>query len=87
MSEVNTDHVLESIREAVLDRVGAAVIVVDEQGAVSRLNVSASRLLGIPEGSHVGQPIENLIGEPAPEHPDPAIELDYCITLGEGHQR
>ena len=76
MSGANNDRVLESIREAVLDRVGAAVIVVDEQGAVSLLNVGAARLLGIPEGSHVGQPIENLIGEPAPDQPDPATELD-----------
>ena len=87
MSGVNNDRVLESIREAVLDRVGAAVIVVDEQGAVSLLNVGAARLLGIPEGSHVGQPIENLIGEPAPDQPDPATELDYCIAKRDGHQR
>ena len=87
MSGANNDRVLESIREAVLDRVGAAVIVVDEQGAVSLLNVGAARLLGIPEGSHVGQPIENLIGEPAPDQPDPATELDYCIANRDGHQR
>ena len=87
MSEANADRILESIREAVVNRVGAAVILVDEQGAVSLLNVSAARLLGIPEGSHLGQPVENLLGVPAPEHPDSSKEIDYCISVGEDHQR
>lgn len=87
MSEANHGRIHDFIREAVLDRVGAAIIVVDAQGAVTLLNVGAARLLGIPEGSHLGQPVENLLGASAPASPEPSMELDYCITIGEDIQR
>ena len=44
MSEVNSDRTLDFVHEAIVDRVGAAIIVIDEQGAVSLLNVGAATL-------------------------------------------
>jgi signal transduction histidine kinase len=87
MSEPNTLRVLEFIREAVVDRVGAAIIVVDELGAVTLLNPGAARLLDVPHGSHIGQPVQNLLGEPAPANPDPNVAHDYCISRDEDNQR
>ena len=87
MSEVNSDRTLDFVHEAIVDRVGAAIIVIDEQGAVSLLNVGAARLLGVPEGSHLGQPVENLLGKPAPDQPDASSELDYCIAVDGEHER
>ena len=77
---------LESIREAVLDRVGAAVIVIDEQGAVS-CSMWAQRGCSASQRAHMSDnQSRTCIGEPAPDQPDPAAELDYCIASSE-HER
>ena len=87
MSEVKSARAHNSIPEAVVERVGAAVIVVDDQGTVSLLNSGAARLLGIREGSYLGQPVQNLLGEPAPAQPDASKDIDYCLSAEGEHER
>ncbi len=87
MSDSEMASVLQEIRDAVIERVGAAVIAVDQQGAIVLLNQGAARLLGIPAGSHIGQPVSILLGASAPEVPDPTHDIEYQVACeGDDHR-
>ena len=81
MDELNSATILQQIHDAVIERVNASVIAVDQAGAITLLNQGAAKLLNIPVGSHIGQPVVNLLGATPPETPDPDIEVEYKITL------
>jgi len=80
MSDSEGTSTINQIRDAVIDRIGAAVIAIDSHGSVVLINQGASHLLGIPAGSHMGQPVELLIGETAPDDPDPMLDIEYCVS-------
>jgi len=80
MSDLEVTSVLHQIRDAVIERIGAAVIAVDSQDSVVLINQGATRLLGVPAGSHIGQPVENLLGAAAPQDPDPTHDQEYSVN-------
>jgi len=79
MSDSEKTSTINQIRDAVIDRIGAAVIAIDSHGAVVLINQGASHLLGIPTGSHLGQPVDLLIGECPPAVPDPTLDIEYGV--------
>jgi len=79
MSDSEKASTIHQIRDAVIERIGAAVIAIDSHDAVVLINQGAAHLLGIPAGSHIGQPVDLLLGEPAPATPDPALDVEYGV--------
>ena len=71
MSEANSDRTLDFVHEAIVDRVGAAIIVIDEQGAVSLLNVGAAGCSAFPRAHISGSPSRTYSVSPRPISPTP----------------
>ena len=46
--------------QGIFDSMAAAVVLCDQSGAVTRTNAAADRMLGIPRGDAIGQPIQKF---------------------------
>ena len=83
MSDQDSTETLGRLLAAVATGINTAAIGVDAAGAIVYLNQGAARLLDVPEGSHLGQPVANLIGVGPPAGDDDS-EVEF--TLGEKDQ-
>lgn len=74
------------INAAVVDATDLAAIGVDKTHCIVSLNPGAARLLGVPEGSHLGQPIANLLGTEPPTS-EPGIAFDFAWPAGDAAEK
>jgi signal transduction histidine kinase len=83
MSNQDAEGIDEKIRSAVVDSIGTAAIGVDGSGTIVFLNRGAGRVLSVPEGSHTGQPLSNLLGS---DLPDVDVGKEFEFSLKDGNQ-
>ncbi len=62
-----------------------AAIGVDPSGSIVFLNRGAARLLSVPEGSHLGQPVANLLGMETPTT-ELGVSFELARDVGPGEQ-
>jgi len=81
------DQIASLIGAFVVERAEVVVVAVDMRGIILFLNPGAAQMFGIPDGSHVGQPLVNLLGEAPPEAPVSDKPVRYCLAGDEGDER
>lgn len=71
------------ILSAMVNDTDLAAIGVDRSGSIVLINRGAARLLNVPEGSHLGQPIANLLGA---EPPTDAVGVAFELSRNVGSE-
>jgi len=78
---------LSQIHAAVVDCVTEMVISVDEQGKMVLMNRGASGVLGVPDGSYLGQPFRALLDVEPPERVTVNEMVEYQLEIRDGGER
>ena len=81
------EQTLSLINAFVVEQAEVMVVAVDTQGSILFLNPGAAEMFGIPDGSHIGQPLVNLLGEAVPEEPEPDTPVRYRFIGDGGNER
>ena len=77
----------DDLQRAVFDQLDVAIIAVNGQGGVVFLNDGAARLLDVPLGSYLGQPVQAVLGAPPPATSELPTQCDYAISIADGETR
>ena len=79
MSPTNIDASLEKIYTEVFDRVDNLAVVVNQQGTIQRINRGGARILGVPDGAYLGQPLRSLLHADPPDVVNEEQLIEYHL--------
>ena len=81
MSPTNIEANLEQIHTEVFDRVDNLAIVVNDQGVIQRINRGGAKILGVPDGAYLGQPLRSLLNADPPTAVNEEDVIEYHLKL------